>query len=71
MSEETTGAVCSGVGVVMPVSNATGDSVHDTEDMEDDPFHLPPPLSPLGLEPIDNDIDFSNGEHILGNLLMD
>lgn len=40
MSEETTGAVCSGVGVVMPDSNARGDSVHDTEDMEDDPFHL-------------------------------
>ena len=71
MSEETTWAVCSGVGVVMPDSNATEESVHDTEDMEDDPFHLPSPLSPLGLEPIDNDIDFSNGEHILGNLLVD
>ena len=63
MSEETTGEVCSGVGVVMPDSNAEGDYLDDTEDMEDDPFYLPPPLFPLALDPIDNDIDFSNGEH--------
>ena len=69
MWEETTGEVCLGVDMVMP--DAKGDSLDNTKGMEDHPFNLPPPLSPLDLEPIDNDIDFSNGEHILGNLLMD
>ena len=67
MSEETTGEVCSGIEEVTSDSVVKGDSLDDTEDMEDDPFNLPPPLSPLDLEPIDSEIGFSKGEqHVLG-----
>ena len=56
-----------GFGVALPGKYELGDFEKDYEDMEDDPFVVPPPLLPLDIQLRDKDTELSNENNIQGN----
>ena len=53
--EKTMEEVSAGFGVAYPGEYESGDFEEDYDDMNDDLFVLPPPLSPLDIQLLDKD----------------
>ena len=59
--------VSAGLGVAFPGEYESGDCEEDYDDMNDDLFVLPPPLSPLDIQLLDKDTELSNENNIQGS----
>ena len=65
--DKTMEEVSVGFGVAFPGQYELGDFEKDYEDMEDDPFVVPPPLLPLDIQLRDKDTELSNENNFQGN----
>ena len=59
--------VSAGFGVAFPGEYESGDFEEDYDDINDDLFVLPPPLSPLDIQLLDKDTELSNENNIRGS----